>query len=264
MNSKTKSTMFCEKASSYVCYSGDCGLCNGCCGGPKNISHGYKFPMYMVDAENDATKEEKYKNKVKKQFQDIKNTTVKYTSPKDIVNIINDYEDVDAYYKRFQDVTENILGDYEEGDELPAKYLHIASRVNPTIGGNYLCEESDGYLFCMDHFKRMYELDTEQFDDYVRQFPEFQEKIKKVMDDHGWVSRENPGTLPLETMYEGKKYTLIQHDCMGILCDEKDCSMISHCTIETDPSGMVSEYYSTLPYYTHNKKHELCALCAIK
>ena len=38
MNSKTKSTMFCEKASSYVCYSGDCGMCNGCCGGPKNIS----------------------------------------------------------------------------------------------------------------------------------------------------------------------------------------------------------------------------------
>ena len=26
-----------------------------------------------------------------------------------------------------KDVTENILGDYEEGDELPAKYLHIAS-----------------------------------------------------------------------------------------------------------------------------------------
>ena len=57
----------------------------------------------------------------------------------------------------------------------------------------------------MDHFKRMYELDTEQFDDYVRQTC-FQRKDKKVMDDHGWVSRENPGTLPLETMYDGKKY----------------------------------------------------------
>jgi ribosomal protein S17E len=111
-----------------------------------------------VDVENEATKEEKYKNKVKKQFQEIKNTEVTYGSSKDIVNIINGYEDVDAYYKRMKDVTENILGDYEEGDKLPAKYLHIASRVNPTIGGNYVCEESDGYLFCMDHFKRMYEL----------------------------------------------------------------------------------------------------------
>ena len=145
MNSKNKKKMFCEKADTYVCYSGDCGLCHGCCGGVKNISQGYKFPRYTEEEENEATKEEKYKNKVKKQFREIKNTKVTYLS-KDIVNTINDYEDVDAYYKRMRDVTENILGDYQEGDEVPAKYLHIASRVNPTIGGNYLCEESDGYL----------------------------------------------------------------------------------------------------------------------
>ena len=149
-------------------------------------------------------KKEKYKNKVKKQFQEIKNTNVTYVSQKDIVNTINDYEDVDAYYKQIQDVTENDLGDYEEGDELPAKYFHIASRWRSLQLRKHLCEESDG-SFCMDHFKRMYELDTEQFDDYVRQFPVFKEKIKKVMDDHGWVS-EDPGTLPLETMYDGKKY----------------------------------------------------------
>ena len=91
--------MFCEKASSYVCYSGDCGLCHGCCGGPKQ---GYKFPRYTEEEENEATKTEKYKNKVKKQFREIKNTTVTYLSPKDIVNTINDYEDVDAYYKRMK------------------------------------------------------------------------------------------------------------------------------------------------------------------
>ena len=73
----------------------------------------------------------------------------------------------------------------------------------------------------MDHFKRMYELDTEQFDDYVRQFPVFKEKDKKVMDDHGWVSRENPGTLPLKQCTMVKSILLIQDDCMGILCDEK-------------------------------------------
>ena len=256
--------MFCETYISDECYSGECALCHGCCGGVKDISHEYKFPRYTVDAENEATKTEKYKNKIKKQFREIKNTIVAYDSQKDIVNIINGYEDVNAYYVRMRDITGNILEDYEEGDEIPVKYLNVASRVNPSIGGNYLCEESDGYLFCMDHFKRMYELDVEQFDDYVSQFPVFFEKIKKVMDDHGWVSRENPGTLPLETMCGGKKYTLIQDDCIGILCDEKDCSMISHCTIEMDPSGVISDYYSTFPCYTHNKKHELCALCALK
>lgn len=263
--------MFCEKATSHTCYSGDCGLCHGCCYGFKDITQGYKFPIYTVDSEKQYSEQEKKRLKIKKQFRELKSTF--YIVPKkaekeilreSISEIKESYDDQESYHKRLVEVTEEVLGDYEEGDELPIKYLHMASRVNPTIGGNYVCEESDGYLFCMDHFKRMYELKTEEFDGYVRQFPVFKEKIEKLMNDHKWLSRENPGTLPTEAMYNGKKYTLIQDDNHGILCDEKDCSMISHCTIVMDPSGAISNYYSTLPYYTHNKQHELCALCLLK
>ena len=42
----------------------------------------------------------------------------------------------------------------------------------------------------MEHYKSMYDLDSDKFDDYVRQFPVFKKKIEKVMDEHGWISRE--------------------------------------------------------------------------
>ena len=116
----------------------------------------------------------------------------------------------------------------------------------------------------MEHYKSMYDLDSDKFDDYVRQFPVFKEQIEKVMDEYGWISREIPGNMPLETMCSGEKYTLIQDEFMDVLCDDPECTLIAHCTIETDPPGLISDYYRTLPYYTHNKKHELCALCALK
>ena len=63
--------MFCEKACSYTCYSGDCGLCHGCCGGVKNITQGYKFPIYTVDTEKQYSEQEKKRLKIKKQFREL-------------------------------------------------------------------------------------------------------------------------------------------------------------------------------------------------
>lgn len=143
------------------------------------------------------------------------------------------------------------------------QFQEIKNITISSIGGTYEVEES-GYLYRMEHYKSMYDLDSDKFDDYVRQFPVFKKKIEKVMDEHGWISRETPGNMPLETMYLGKKYTLIQDEFMDVLCDDPECTLIAHCTIETDPSGLISDYYRTLPYYTHNKEHELCSLCALK
>lgn len=254
--------MFCESAV-YSCYSGVCGLCHGCCRDVYNISNSYKVPTYTLDVEGQVTKEKKHKNQIKKQFQELKNITLSSNPEERMKQVVSEYDDLSSYHKRMKDITEGVLADYEEGDTIPVKYLSFASLVNPSIGGTYEVEES-GYLYRMEHYKSMYDLDSDKFDDYVRQFPVFKKKIEKVMDDYGWNSRETPGNMPLETMCSGEKYTLIQDEFMDVLCDDPECTLIAHCTIETDQSGLISDYYRTLPYYTHNKKHELCALCALK
>ena len=255
--------MFSESSTFLSCYSGECGTCHGCIGGENNPYIGYKFPRCVEGVGARVSEEEKRKKKVTKQFQEIKNITISAHPEENIKRVVSEYDDISSYHERMKDITEGLLADYEEGETIPGKYLSFTSRVNPSIGGTYEVEES-GYLYRMEHYKSMYDLDSDKFDDYVRQFPEFKKKIEKVMDEHGWISRETPGNMPLETMYSGKKYTLIQDEFMDVLCDDPECTLIAHCTIETDPSGLISDYYRTLPYYTHNKKHELCSLCALK
>ena len=83
-----------------------------------------------------------------------------------------------------------------------------------------------------------------------------------------------PGSIPKFVDTENGRYTLIEQR-LGQMCDDPECTMIGHCVIEDEERNSVdapyeflfnemSEYYKTLPIYTKNKNHELCALCLLK
>jgi hypothetical protein len=104
-------------------------------------------------------------------------------------------------------------------------------------------------------------LSTEEYNDYLAKFPEFKKKMDKLMKGYNYEYPEKPGTIP--KLYDRKegRYTLIE-ETGGQMCDDPECTMIGHCVI--DESCEYSDYYATLPIYTRNKDHELCAICVSK
>tara|TARA_Y100001935_G_scaffold245900_1_gene240000 strand:+ start:5611 stop:6333 length:723 start_codon:yes stop_codon:yes gene_type:complete len=234
--------------SSASCFSSQCGLCYSCCGeigGPTGrVKNNYYYPGY-VDEKPLYEEDNKYTNWSK--YQDM--------------------------LKVAQESLEKVKGAYKE-TETPALTSELFAMREMGIPLEGSIRVQQGYLFRADHFNRMDKLSSEEFQGYVDKFPEFQEKMANLVKKYNYYYPEKPGTIPKFVDTENGRYTLIEKTG-GQMCDDPECTMIGHCVIEDeernsvdDPDGFLfngmSEYYKTLPIYTKNKNHELCALCLLK
>ena len=173
-----------------------------------------------------------------------------------------DFEDGGDYEKRMKELVEETISGYKYGeDPIPAKYLSFGRTMGVEMDGRY--EVEGGYFYDADKFNRVDNLSNEEYQDYTEKFSIYKEKMDALIIQYGWKHKGEPGEIPLTVEHEGKQYTLIQ-DTPCALCDDPECTMISHCCLEQDPFGVISDYYSGTPIYTHKKKHELCALCILK
>ena len=233
--------------SSASCFSSQCGLCYSCCGeigGPTGrVKNNYYYPGY-VDEKPLYEEDNKYTNWYK--YQDM--------------------------LKIAQEGLESVKDMYTEETPALTSELFAMREMGIPLEGSIRVQQ--GYLFRADHFNRMDKLSPEEFQGYVDKFPEFQEKMANLVNKYNYKYPEQPGTIPKFVDTENGRYTLIEQR-MGQMCDDPECTMIGHCVIEDEERNSVdapyeflfnemSEYYKTLPIYTKNKNHELCALCLLK
>lgn len=239
--------------SSASCFSSQCGMCQSCCGNtdstigshPNRIHQKYRYyyPGY-VDEKPLYEEDNKYTNWYK--YQDM--------------------------LKIAQEGLESVKDMYTEETPALTSELFAMREMGIPLEGSIRVQQ--GYLFRADHFNRMDNLSPEEFQGYVDKFPEFQEKMANLVNKYNYKYPEQPGTIPKFVDTENGRYTLIEQR-MGQMCDDPECTMIGHCVIEDEERNSVdapyeflfnemSEYYKTLPIYTKNKNHELCALCLLK
>ena len=245
-----------SKTSSLTCFSGGCGICPGCSGG--NV--GYTHPDYGVKEEpvDVKTNWEKYQWMLKASEQ----------------------------YRRERDRDECSLHPVQEAlmkvkslyddDVKPLQSELFAMRYMgvPLEGEIRL---ANGYRFCSDNFNNMDNLSTEEYNGYLALFPKFKEEMDNLMKGYNYEYPEKPGTIPKFYERKGGRYTLIE-ETGGQMCDDPECTMIGHCVMDTGEAlreqesceysdyyaSEYSDYYATLPIYTRNKDHELCAICVSK
>ena len=238
--------------SSASCFSSQCGLCNSCCGNtdsiigshPSRVHQKYKYyyPGY-VDEKQIYKEDNKYRNWWK--YQDM--------------------------LKIAQGKLEEVRDSYtEETPALTSELFAMREMGIPLEGG---IRVQQGYLFRADHFNKMDNLSPEEFQGYVDKFPEFKKKMTNLVNKYDYKYPEQPGSIPKYVDTENGRYTLIE-ETGGQMCDDLECTMIGHCVIKNDEDSYnpgteffyseMSEYYKTLPIYTKNKNHELCALCLLK
>ena len=229
---------FSKTQASPSCFSSQCGLCSSCNGG--RVGESYAYPGY-VDREptyREDTNWEKYQKMLKVVQKELENVRDMYT---------------------------------EETPALTSE-LFAMREMGVQLEGSIRVQQ--GYLFRADHFNRMDKLSPEEFQGYVDKFPEFQEKMANLVKKYNYKYPEQPGTIPKFVDTENGRYTLIEQT-LGQMCDDPECTMIGHCVIEDEDRNSVdapdeflfngmSEYYKTLPIYTKNKNHELCALCILE
>ena len=233
--------------SSASCFSSQCGMCQSCCGnigGPTGrVKNNYYYPGY-VDEKPLYEEDNKYTNCWK--YQDM--------------------------LKIAQEGLESVKDMYTEETPALTSELFAMRELGVPLEGSIRVQQ--GYLFCADHFNRMDKLSPEEFQGYVDKFPEFQEKMANLVNKYNYKYPGQPGSIPKFVDTENGRYTLIE-ETGGQMCDDPECTMIGHCVIEDEERNSVdapyeflfnemSEYYKTLPIYTKNKNHELCALCLIK
>ena len=273
--------MFSTKSSA-TCYSGSCGLCSSCVG----EGNKYIFPEIVIGpAEQEEALRWMHRNKVRKQFKELKDIDIpslleeeqrreerlkeeklRQEERKKQVNtmrIADEYEEFESgdYQKRMKELVEGTISDYQSGEVVPATYLSFGRAIGVDMEGTY--EVEAGYLYDADKFNRVDNLSNEKFQEYTEKFSLYKEKMSELITKYDWNFQNDPGKIPLTVDHEGKQYTLIQ-DTICALCDDPECTMIAHCCLEQDTYGIISDYYSGVPIYTHNKKHELCALCILK
>ena len=235
--------------SSASCFSSQCGLCYSCCGNTggetgRSWDHKnkYYYPGY-VDEKHLYKEDNKYSNWWKYQ------------------NML----------KIAQEKLEEVRDMYTEETPALTSELFVMREMGIPLEGGIRVQQ--GYLFRADHFNKMDNLSPEEFQGYVDKFPEFKQKMANLAKKYNYKYPEKPGSIPKYVDTENGRYTLIE-ETGGQMCDDLECTMIGHCVIKNDEDSYnpgteffyseMSEYYKTLPIYTKNKNHELCALCLIK
>ena len=231
--------MFSETASP-TCFSGGCGICSGCSGGTVGY---YIHPDYGVKEEpvDVKTNWEKYREMLKASEQ--------YRMGVDEEGTIRFVQQTLTEVKRLYDDDVKPL----QSELFAMRYMGV-----PLEGEIRL---ANGYRFCADNFNNMDNLSTEEYQGYLDKFPEFKKKMDQLMKGYNYEYPEKSGSIPKFYDREEGRYTLIE-DTGGQMCDDPECTMIAHCIQEEWFDG--SDYYGTLPIYTRNKDHELCAICVSK
>lgn len=232
--------MFSKTSATPTCFSGSCGLCSGCSGG-KGVS--YAHPDYGV-------KEEKIPVKTNlEKYQEMLKASEEYRREMD-----------EGEPLRFVQQTLTEVKEMYNDDVKPLQSELFAMRyMGIPLEGEIRLD--NGYRFCADNFNNMDNLSTEEYNGYRAKFPEFKKKMDNLMKGYNYEYPEKSGTIP--KFYERKegRYTLIE-ETGGQMCDDPECTMIGHCILEEGLDE--SDYYGTLPIYTRNKDHELCAICVTK
>ena len=247
--------MFSETASP-TCFSGGCGICSGCSGGTVGY---YIHPDYGVKEEpvDVKTNWEKYREMLKASEQ--------YRMGMDEEGTIRFVQQTLTEVKRLYDDDVKPL----QSELFAMRYMGV-----PLEGEIRL---ANGYRFCSDNFNNMDNLSTEEYNGYLALFPKFKEEMDNLMKGYNYEYPEKPGTIPKFYERKGGRYTLIE-ETGGQMCDDPECTMIGHCVMDTGEAlreqesceysdyyaSEYSDYYSTLPIYTRNKDHELCAICVSK
>ena len=247
--------MFSETASP-TCFSGGCGICSGCSGGTVGY---YIHPDYGVKEEpvDVKTNWEKYREMLKASEQ--------YRMGMDEEGTIRFVQQTLTEVKRLYDDDVKPL----QSELFAMRYMGV-----PLEGEIRL---ANGYRFCSDNFNNMDNLSTEEYNGYLALFPKFKEEMDNLMKGYNYEYPEKPGTIPKFYERKGGRYTLIE-ETGGQMCDDPECTMIGHCVMDTGEAlreqesceysdyyaSEYSDYYATLPIYTRNKDHELCAICVSK
>ena len=92
-----------------------------------------------------------------------------------------------------------------------------------------------------------------------KSFIDYQTHMKHLFVKYDFKNPTNPGTIPTQTIYNEKEYSLIE-EIHGFTCDNTLCRHMFEYQDDKD-FGYSSFYYPSLPIYTYNKEHELCAIC---
>jgi hypothetical protein len=222
-----------------TCFSGGCGICPGCSGG--NVGYTHPAPGVKEEPVDVKTNWEKYREMLKASEQ--------YRMGEDEEETIRFVQQTLTEVKRLYDDDVKPL----QSELFAMRYMGV-----PLEGEIRL---ANGYRFCSDNFNNMDNLSTEEFRGYLDKFPEFKKEMYQLMKGYNYEYPEKSGSIPKFYDREEGRYTLIE-DTGGQMCDDPECTMIAHCIQEEWFDG--SDYYGTLPIYTRNKDHELCAICVSK
>ena len=247
--------MFSETASP-TCFSGGCGICSGCSGGTVGY-YIHPAPAVKEDTVYVKTNWEKYREMLKASEQ--------YRMGMDEEGAIRFVQQTLTEVKRLYDDDVKPL----QSELFAMRYMGV-----PLEGEIRL---ANGYRFCSDNFNNMDNLSTEEYNGYLALFPKFKEEMDNLMKGYNYEYPEKPGTIPKFYERKGGRYTLIE-ETGGQMCDDPECTMIGHCVMDTGEAlreqesceysdyyaSEYSDYYATLPIYTRNKDHELCAICVSK
>ena len=247
--------MFSETASP-TCFSGGCGICSGCSGGTVGY-YIHPAPAVKEDTVYVKTNWEKYREMLKASEQ--------YRMGMDEEGTIRFVQQTLTEVKRLYDDDVKPL----QSELFAMRYMGV-----PLEGEIRL---ANGYRFCSDNFNNMDNLSTEEYNGYLALFPKFKEEMDNLMKGYNYEYPEKPGTIPKFYERKGGRYTLIE-ETGGQMCDDPECTMIGHCVMDTGEAlreqesceysdyyaSEYSDYYATLPIYTRNKDHELCAICVSK
>jgi len=232
--------MFSVTASS-TCFSGGCGICHGCSGG--NVGY-YSHPDYGVKEEpvDVKTNWEKYQGMLKASEQ--------YRRERDRG---------ECSLLPVQEALMKVKSLYDDDVKPLQSELFAMRYMGIPLEGDIILD--NGFRFCADNFNKMDNLSTEEYRGYLAKFPEFKKEMDKLMARYNYEYPEKSGSIPKFYDREEGRYTLIG-DTGGQMCDDPECTMIGHCILEEWGDG--PDYYGTLPIYTRNKEHELCAICVSK
>jgi hypothetical protein len=136
---------------------------------------------------------------------------------------------------------------------------------------------NDAGFYNADIQNEIDELGDEEFEKYFEIFEGYFEEMNAFIKEKNFGWKPNgvgvTGDLPQKVETKNGTYTLI--DRVGSqMCDEPTCCAMGHCMVNVDnyqgdnppnfSSREYARYFSTLPIYTKQQKHELCALCILK
>ena len=113
----------------------------------------------------------------------------------------------------------------------------------------------------------------EDFEKYFDLFEVYEKKITETIKKNKYIPGISIGTLPEKIQTKNGTYTIIK-DIFGQMCDDPNCCLMGNCMVnikryngKNKPSytqDYCEDFYSSIPVYTNEDKHELCYNCLME